>query len=1148
MIRLFVFFGGLFIFSLSVALIVPPFIDWNQFRDRFEHEASRALGQSVSVLGQSSLRLLPSPSLEFSDVLIGDTDTPFATVRDFRINMELAPLLKGEFEISNMELLSPKFSVRVGEDGYFSFAGEKNLEDTFLEGVPYDNVRFTNIFIQDASLELLDTRFSHTTILEDIDMTASAKSLGGPWRMEGYLNHGSNRLFVRLTTRRLISDSSTRQLPLSLHLSHDNLTHDFDINGTIVFGRGVPRFSGDFRIRPFASPDANVVSGLYYEWMGNLDISTFGILVNEYEVRMGKSDDPYIIEGSAFANFAQTGIEDTSFQITANGQQLSLERLEELELLSLQSSVSPTDIESRLESLHGILRVLEFLPTSGNIKLNLPALVIGDTFIRDIIIEAYSSSDENGWRIRRLEADLPGSTTFLAKGNFQWDGRSLSTLSYYGDLVFATRNLSSFMDWLGSEFSQTIDLGRLGNLTSGGFEATALVSLDSITLDNFELALGESILRGRLDSLLSKARPTIDVSLSGETANLDHLLALVDTITLGDSPSADLFLDLQFSELLIRSRTARDVQARIDYRNDDWLIHSFNIADWGGMDINLTGNLSGKLHGELSMDNSDFFLSLLRDELGGSTIFDTFLDSTILLDESSISFRWRSAGDGWFGNLDLQGSFGTSTMSADIDILDNFMATIELQNPESVDLFRQLGILMLPITDTGMGSLELSLSSLDKESLSVVADLASSSLTARGEGTMALWLPDGSSPSGKFSVSADSMDWGQFFLMTGLSSYGLDTTGEASLMGNLSFDNSGWSIKNLECRLSQYDFGGNIDFLYNSFSRSTISGGLHISLLPFSFFSDLVISEDFVFGGIDGELSLSVDSLVMGDGELPLIAGFASNLMIQDGDLMFGSVVGSLFSGDLSGFVSLGRGAGDGVLSGELSLTSGDVSDALTFAGIDSIATGNFTLSSSFETSDLLDFSFLSNLTMNGSIDITDGNITGINSSSFPLMLADFDSQDTSARDIDARSLIFSHFFTDTYNFGSAGSEFSVARGILRSRMDISDDSLLLGLDIRFDIPQDILQSRMKFSFTSGEESVVGTAPEFFITYRVENTDESDVASVEYDTTGLDTYLALRLGERKEREFVIQRDEILERRRLQRRLREYDLVPQFNFD
>ena len=59
------------ILALLAALVGPLFIDWNNYRPRFESEASRLVGLPVRVGGAIDVRILPTPTLVLTGVEIG---------------------------------------------------------------------------------------------------------------------------------------------------------------------------------------------------------------------------------------------------------------------------------------------------------------------------------------------------------------------------------------------------------------------------------------------------------------------------------------------------------------------------------------------------------------------------------------------------------------------------------------------------------------------------------------------------------------------------------------------------------------------------------------------------------------------------------------------------------------------------------------------------------------------------------------------------------------------------------------------------------------------------------------------------------------------------------------------------------------------
>ena len=60
--------------AFTLALVGPYFIDWTSYRADFEREASLILGRQVKVEGDATARLLPFPSVTFSDVRVAGNE------------------------------------------------------------------------------------------------------------------------------------------------------------------------------------------------------------------------------------------------------------------------------------------------------------------------------------------------------------------------------------------------------------------------------------------------------------------------------------------------------------------------------------------------------------------------------------------------------------------------------------------------------------------------------------------------------------------------------------------------------------------------------------------------------------------------------------------------------------------------------------------------------------------------------------------------------------------------------------------------------------------------------------------------------------------------------------------------------------------
>ena len=109
---------------LTAALVAPYFIDWANYRAEFERQAGIILGRDVRVEGTARARLLPFPSVTFSDVVVVGTtpDEPAMTIEEFSMDAELAPFLRGELLIFDMRLVRPRANVRIDDEGRVDWA------------------------------------------------------------------------------------------------------------------------------------------------------------------------------------------------------------------------------------------------------------------------------------------------------------------------------------------------------------------------------------------------------------------------------------------------------------------------------------------------------------------------------------------------------------------------------------------------------------------------------------------------------------------------------------------------------------------------------------------------------------------------------------------------------------------------------------------------------------------------------------------------------------------------------------------------------------------------------------------------------------------------------------------------------------------
>jgi len=110
--------GIAIILALVAALAAPLVIDWNQYRPRFEQEASRLTGFTVHVNGPIEARILPTPRIKLADVVVGGAaQKSQVKAASFELEVGLGPLLRGEVQATELHVVAPQINVGLDRNG-----------------------------------------------------------------------------------------------------------------------------------------------------------------------------------------------------------------------------------------------------------------------------------------------------------------------------------------------------------------------------------------------------------------------------------------------------------------------------------------------------------------------------------------------------------------------------------------------------------------------------------------------------------------------------------------------------------------------------------------------------------------------------------------------------------------------------------------------------------------------------------------------------------------------------------------------------------------------------------------------------------------------------------------------------------------------
>ncbi|CUW44878.1 AsmA family protein [Brucella vulpis] len=315
--RIFVIVGGLLVLLLTAALVVPPFVDWSGYRADFEREASRILGRPVTVAGDVSARLLPFPSVTFSDVRVGaDAAHPVMTVDRFSMDAELMPFLRGQLLIFDMRVEHPRVTISLDKDGKVDWA--------IRPSTPLDptKIRVERLSINDGVVTLREEASGRSDTASALNAVLSANSLAGPWQANGSFMLRGEKFAIDLSSGEAKPDGVLR---VRARVSPDGFPATFETDGDVTMTDGRLDYAGDFSLR---SSDMVATAGLkkpaekpFFSDLrvsGKFKADRERFDVSEFRMEQGPADNPYVVNGSALIDYGAK----PHFEVSADGQQL----------------------------------------------------------------------------------------------------------------------------------------------------------------------------------------------------------------------------------------------------------------------------------------------------------------------------------------------------------------------------------------------------------------------------------------------------------------------------------------------------------------------------------------------------------------------------------------------------------------------------------------------------------------------------------------------------------------------------------------------------------------------------------------------------------------------------------------------------------
>lgn len=1127
---------------LVTALVGPFFVDWTVYRSTFEKYAEQTLGHKVTVLGDADIRLLPSPAVTFTDVRVGEAEDPLLVVSRFQMRIELPPLLKGEVRVLDMELERPHLSLSLDESGRLDWLTAKT-SDGVLGDLPAEDVAFERISIVDGAVSVIDARSGATHRLDNGNLLISARTLAGPFRIDGSATYDSRPYSLRLATGRKLGDGTIR---VKGQITPTAWPVNLAVDGTLSQENGVPEYEGNFS---FASIQEEDLKDNAWQAEGAFAANVDGLTVPAFQFRYGPEDRVLGLDGTA--ELAYSG--QKRFEIRGRSKQVDLDRIFGG---GPQAPVSAGDAASRLIAA---LRAVPIPDMDGVIALDVPAVVVGGGLAQDVKLDLETTL--GGWRVARLAGRAPGRTVIATQGDLGLE----PDLTYHGSVSLSSEQPGVFAAWSrhegkGASTIQPISLeGRLSLVPDGA------------ALDNLRLTLAGSEATGGLSYRKPHSGNAVfSLSLDADRLDIDQVETLAGLFERPEAGPEELDVSLRIlaREVSVRGVDGKGLSLEAEYSESGLRIDRLYAEDLAGAEVDVSGRVDdiltapeGRLTGTLNATDLAGVTAVLGSVLPDNALVGRLERASGYLVPAQFQANLKASAQDGVSQVDVKLTGEAGGARTDFDMTFNGRVDawhsaeiglgLGLSGPSGDQLLRQLGFAILPVGSLGTGEVRLTAVGRPQDGLDVALSASAGDAALGVEGRVL--LAEDKDPDYRLSVSASARDIAPYALLFGRVLPVMAGDIDAAVDFDLSGTGSRIEISGLEGTVAGVSVAGSLAGDLEPGQGETsrrLKGDLSLSALDLRFLSEAILGTDQWFSAGDGSsiwpnaafgtpllartdvtLQLSADRLIVD--EANTIEGAKAELRLTPTMLRLDGLNGIYAGGKLDGTLALRRSGAEGAVSGTLKLTGGVVRDLAWTRNDRPVASGSFDLFLEYQGSGRSISGIVAGLTGGGTFAVTDGELRGINPQAFPLVIRAVDAG-LDLRDDKIREVFLNHMAAGSLGFRRIEGTVTLIGGRLSARNVVVDSSRaeIFG-SAEVNLNDWTLNGDFSVKVDPGENAVTGAEPQVGLVFG--GPVEAPVRTV--DIAPFTAFLTLRAFEQEVERVEKLQAEILERDRLLREMK-----------
>ena len=629
---------GFFVLALAALVVVPGFINWNEYKTEIADQAKAFTGRDLVIGGDIRIAILPSPRLVVSDVALanlpGAAAPKMVKLTSLEVAIAFGPLLGGDIQIDSIKLVRPVIELEQLADGRQNWivaptgkVPEKPAADSPSASTPggadfSPSVRLDNFVIEAGTVVYRDSKSGAIERVDNINAKFAAASLSGPFESSGQLVLRGIPLKYEVAVGKVIHE---RTIPFGLSFEAAPGGLKGQVNGTLLSLEAEPRFKGKIKVDGKSLASVLVTQGVSgplpgfvgeaFKVEGDIQASAAGAEIKNMTLRLGD-----VQAGASVALDLRKG---SSIVGKLALKHIDLDRW--LQMPPVTPKFEPVvDQGTGKDNSTVALSPPATTPpkpvaapgfaipanVSGAFGLTVDAVTFKGGIIRELKADAELSG--GAITVNQLSAQFPGSSDMFvsgfvtaAKGEPRFEGQVESTVS----------DMRSVLRWLGTPLPAGLASDRLRKLT---FKSGLVVTRAQAQAAAIDLAFDNSRLTGGL-TLAFRDRPAFGADLTVNKVNLDGYMkktaaparsratpasgapaksaggsSLAEGLAAwGILNTFDANMKLQVKQLTFNRTSIRSVIFDGTLYNGSLQIRRASVANFGGVSASLNGNIGG---------------------------------------------------------------------------------------------------------------------------------------------------------------------------------------------------------------------------------------------------------------------------------------------------------------------------------------------------------------------------------------------------------------------------------------------------------------------------------------------------------------------------------------------------------------------------